>query len=86
MRTQLGTLNLYMILYTNLTIASCVIFTIGMVSIHLVKVSIAMNKNLKPSGALGRTPTVSIPQIVKGRERLIGRSGFACFVVCFKKN
>jgi hypothetical protein len=86
MRTQLGTLNLYMILYTNLTIASCVIFTIGMVSIHLVKVSIAMNKNLKPPGALGRTPTVSIPQIAKGKKRLIGQSGFACFVVCFKKN
>jgi hypothetical protein len=61
MRTHLGTLNLYMILYRNLTAASCVMFTTGIASIYLVNVSIATNKNLKPPGALGKTPTMSIP-------------------------
>jgi hypothetical protein len=49
----------------------------------LVNVSIAINKNLKPPSALGRMPTMSIPQIVKGQERSIGRREFACFVICF---
>jgi hypothetical protein len=61
MRTHLGTPNLYMILYRNLTAASCVMFTTGIASIYLVNVSIATNKNLKPPGALGKTPTMSIP-------------------------
>jgi hypothetical protein len=55
-----------MMLYRNLTTASCVILTTGMASIQLVNVSIAMNKNQKPSGALGKMPTMSIPQITKG--------------------
>jgi hypothetical protein len=85
-RTHLGTLNLYMILCKNLTASSCVMFTTGMTSIHLVKVSIATNRNLNPHGALGRMPTMSIPQIVKGQERSIGRRGFVSFMVCFWKN
>jgi hypothetical protein len=47
-------------------------FTTGIASIHLVNVSMAMNKNLKPPGALGRMPMMSIPQIAKGQERSIG--------------
>jgi hypothetical protein len=43
----------------------------------------ATNRNLKPPGALGRMPTMLIPQITKGQERSIGQSGFVCFVVCF---
>jgi hypothetical protein len=43
-----------------------VMFTTVIASIHLVNVSIVTNKNLKPPGALGRTPTMSIPQIKKG--------------------
>jgi hypothetical protein len=43
-----------------------------MASMHLVKVSIATDKKLYPPGALGRTPTMSIPYIVKGQERSIG--------------
>jgi hypothetical protein len=66
MRTRLGTLNLYMILYRNLTAASCVMFTTGIASIHLVNVSMAMNKNRNPPDALGKTPTMLIPQIEKG--------------------
>jgi hypothetical protein len=31
-----------------------------------VNVSIAMNKNMNPPGALGKTPTMSIFQIAKG--------------------
>jgi hypothetical protein len=58
----------------------------GMASIHLVNVSIAMNKNLKPPSALGRTHMMSIPQIANGQERSIDKRGFACFVVCFWKN
>jgi hypothetical protein len=50
--------NLCMILYRNLTTVSYVIFTIDIASIHLVNVSIATNKNLKPIGALGRMPTM----------------------------
>jgi hypothetical protein len=69
----LGTLNLYMILYRNLTVASCTMFTTGIASIHLVNVLIATNKNLKPPGALGKTSKMLIPQIVKGQERLIGQ-------------
>jgi hypothetical protein len=75
--------NLYFMLYKNLTAASYVIFTTGIASIHLVNVSITMNKNLKPPGALGKMSMMSIPQIAKGQERSIGRIRFACFIVCF---
>jgi hypothetical protein len=61
-------------------------FTTGMAFIHLVNVSIAMNKNMNPPGALGKKPTMSISCITKGQERSIDRKGFACFVVCFWKN
>jgi hypothetical protein len=60
-------------------------FTSGISSIYLVNVSIMMNKKLNSSGALGKTPTMSIPQIAKGQERLIGQRGFAFFIVCFWK-
>jgi hypothetical protein len=54
-------LNLYMILCRNLTAASCIMFTTGIASIHLVNLSITTNKNLKPLGTLGKTLTMSIP-------------------------
>jgi hypothetical protein len=76
LRIHLGTSNLYMILYRNLTTTSCVMFTTVIAFIHLVKVSIAINKNMNPLSALGRAPTMSIPQIAKGQERLIGQRGF----------
>jgi hypothetical protein len=53
--------NLYMMLYSNLTAASCIIFTTGIASIHLVNVSITIKKNLKPPGALDKMPMMSIP-------------------------
>jgi hypothetical protein len=53
--------NLYMILYRNLAATSCVMFTTSISSIHLVNMSIAMNKNLNPPGALGKTSMMSIP-------------------------
>jgi hypothetical protein len=56
-----------MILFKNLTVASCVIFDTEIASIHLVKVSMAMNKNLNTPSALGKMPTMSIPQIAKGQ-------------------
>jgi hypothetical protein len=65
-RTLLGMSNLYMMLCKNLTTTSCFIFTIGVAYIHLVNVSMPMNKNLNPPRALGRMPTMSIPQIAKG--------------------
>jgi hypothetical protein len=71
-RTLLGMLNLYMMLYRSLTAASWVIFTAGMTSIHLVNVSILTNNYLKPPGALGKMPMMSIPQTAKGREISIG--------------
>jgi hypothetical protein len=60
-RTLLGTPNLYMMLCRNLTAASWVIFTADMASIHLVNVLILTNKYMKPPGALGKMPTMSIP-------------------------
>jgi hypothetical protein len=65
-RTHLGTPNLYMILCRNLTDVSCVMFTTGIASIHLVNVSIARNKNLNPPVALGRMSTILFPQIANG--------------------
>jgi hypothetical protein len=65
-RTHLGMSNLYMILYKNLITASCVMFTAGIASIHLMNVSIVTNKNLNPPGAMGKTPMMSIPQIAMG--------------------
>jgi hypothetical protein len=45
-----------MMLYRKLTIVSCIMFTSGIASIHLVNVSIVTNKNLNPPGALGSIP------------------------------
>jgi hypothetical protein len=53
--------NLKIMLCRNLTTSSCVIFTTGIASIYLVNVSIVMNRNLNPPGALGKAPTMSIP-------------------------
>jgi hypothetical protein len=55
-----------MMLLMKLIAASCVMFTTRVASIHLVNVSMLMNKNLKSPGALGRIPTMSIPHITKG--------------------
>jgi hypothetical protein len=85
-RILFGTPNLYTMLLRNLTAASCVIFTTGVASIHLVNVSMPMNKNLKPPGALGRMLMISTPHTTKGQDRSMGQRGFACFVVCFWKN
>jgi hypothetical protein len=52
---------LYMMLYRNLTDASCFMFTTGITSIHLVNVSIPTNKYLNPPGALGKMPAMLIP-------------------------
>jgi hypothetical protein len=61
-----------MMLLRKLTVVSCVMFTTGAASIHLVNVSMPMNKNLKPPGALGRIPMMSIPHIIKGQKRSMG--------------
>jgi hypothetical protein len=76
-RTLLGMPNLYMMLYRNLTTASWVIFTASMASIHLVNMLTLMNKYLNPPGALGKMPTMLIPQITEVQEISIGRRGLA---------
>jgi hypothetical protein len=43
-----------------------VIFVTVIPSSHLVNVSIVMNRNLNPPGALSKMPTMSISQIAKG--------------------
>jgi hypothetical protein len=52
--------NMYMKLCSNLTIASCELFTTDIVSIHLVNVSMVINKNLNPPDTLGRALTMLI--------------------------
>jgi hypothetical protein len=64
---------MYMMLCRNLTIASCVIFNTGIAFIHLVNVSITMNKNLNHLGALCKMLMMSISHIAKGQERSIGQ-------------
>jgi hypothetical protein len=61
MMTHLGKPNLKIIIHRNLTAFPCVMFTIGIASIHLVNVSIAINRNMNPPDALGKAPTISIP-------------------------
>jgi hypothetical protein len=51
----MGTPKMYMIL-KNLITVSCMIFAIDITSIHLVNVSITMNKNLKPPGVTDPPP------------------------------
>jgi hypothetical protein len=75
--------NLKIMLYMNLIVASYVIFTTRIASIHLVNVSIVMKRNMNPLGASGSTPMMSIPQIANDQERSIGQRGLVCFVVCF---
>jgi hypothetical protein len=72
-----------MMLLRKLTVASYVMFTTGVASIYLVNVLMPTNNNLKPPGALGRIPMMSIPHIAKGQERSMDQRGFACFIVCF---
>jgi hypothetical protein len=60
------------ILCRYLIVASCVMFTIGIASIYLVNMSIVMNRNLNPLSALGKAPTISIPQIANEQDRLMG--------------
>jgi hypothetical protein len=71
-KTLRGMPNLYMMLCRNLTAASCVMFTTYIASINLMNMSIVMNKNLNPPGALGKIPTMLIPHIARGQERSIG--------------
>jgi hypothetical protein len=53
----------------NLTATSCVMFTTGIASIHLVNVSIVTNRNLNHTGALGKAPTMLISLITNDQER-----------------
>jgi hypothetical protein len=66
-----------MMLLRNLTVASCVMFTTRVASIHLVNVSMLTNKNLNPPGALGRMPMMSTPHITKGQERSVEEDSHA---------
>jgi hypothetical protein len=50
-----------MMLYRNLAAASCIMFTIGITSIHLVNVLILMKKYLNPLDALCKMAAMSIP-------------------------
>jgi hypothetical protein len=58
-------------------------FTTGVASIHLVNISMPMNKNLKPPGALERMPMMSTPHTAKDHERSMDRRGFTCFYFAF---
>jgi hypothetical protein len=64
-RILLDMSNLYMMLCGNLTAAFWVIFTAGTASIYFINVPIPTNKYMKPPGALGKMPTMSIPQTAK---------------------
>ena len=46
-----------------------VILATGSASIHLVKVSMATNRNLSPPVVVGKGPRISSPQTAKGHDR-----------------
>jgi hypothetical protein len=55
-----------------LTIVSCVMFTTGVASIHLLNVSMPTNKILKHPRALGRIPMMYIPHTAKRPGKIDG--------------
>ena len=66
---RLATPNLTKMLQMNLTVAAAVILRTGSASGHLVNLSMATNKNLRPPGAFGKGPKMSSPQTANGHER-----------------
>jgi hypothetical protein len=51
-KTHLGTPNLKIIFFRNLTVVPCMMLMTGSASIHMVNVSIATNRYLYPSATL----------------------------------
>ena len=70
MMILLGRPNLVMMLFMmNFLAVAEVIFPVSLVSIHLVKESIATNRNLMPLDDTEKGPRISSPHVANGHDK-----------------
>src|SRR5207244_5418815 len=85
MMILLGTPNLTTMSWKNSFALAVVIVAIGLASIHLVNLSMAMKRCVKPPDALCRGPTMSRPQTANDQVIRIVCNSYAGTCICRAK-